>query len=84
MFTGPFQLFCSGFFSFMLVAPMMWWVGQSGRPNVMRTPNIFYENSCTAEEIERFRHQDVIENLGYTMMTQPGYGYHRQADPTSV
>jgi len=65
----------------VLVSPVLWWYSQIGRLNKNRTANIFYENNCTPEEVERFRHQDMIENLGWTMISQPGYGYHQNAEP---
>ena len=32
-FSHPLHIFCSGFFSFMIVSPMSWWIGQAGRLN---------------------------------------------------
>jgi len=80
----PFHVFCASFFSFMMLAPTLWWFSKAARQGQVRSANIFYENSCTPEEVERFRHQDMVENLGYTMVTQQGYGYFKQADPKSV
>ena len=57
IFSSPFHVFCSGFFSMMLVAPFSFWV-KNHKLAPTRSANIFYENDCSAEEIERFRHQD--------------------------
>lgn len=56
LFSHPFHIFCASFISATLVAPSLWWLKKSMRFNPLRNPNIFYENSCTPEEIERFRH----------------------------
>ena len=52
----PFHVFCSGFFSMMMVTPMTWWFYTQGTLNPDRPANIFYENDCTKEDIERYRH----------------------------
>lgn len=84
VFNSPLSVFCSGFFSIMMVTPVTWWFKTSARLNPKRASNIFYENDCSKEEIERFRHQDVIENMGMQMLATPGYGYHSQADPRGL
>jgi hypothetical protein len=56
VFNHPLHIFCSGFFSMMIVTPLTWWFKTQGRLNPKRAPNIFYENDCTKEEIERYRH----------------------------
>ena len=56
IFAHPFSIFCSTFFSLSLAAPTLWWLKKFAVINPVRNPNIFYENTCTAEEIERFRH----------------------------
>ena len=68
IFKHPLHIFSSFFFSAVLVAPTLWWFANASRMNPTRAPNIFYENTCTKEEIERYRHQDMIENLGQTMI----------------
>jgi hypothetical protein len=75
VFKHPMHVFNCGFFSLTLVSPVTWWLRTEGKLNSVRNANIFYENSCTKEEIERFRHQDMIEDLGSVMLTQKGYGY---------
>lgn len=55
-FSHPLHVFCSGFFSMMMVTPLSWWFKNAARLNPNRPSNIFYENDCTKEEIERFRH----------------------------
>ncbi len=55
-------------FSLFLVAPMAWWLYKQGRLNGANRPsNIFYENSCTPEDIARIKALDEIESLGNTM-----------------
>ena len=64
-------------FSFCTVAPMTWWLKMNGaRPqaHLDRSPNVFYLNDTTPEEIERIRHQDMVESLAYQMNSQPGFG----------
>ena len=78
--STPFHVFCAGFFSMMLVTPFTWWFKTTARMNAHRPANIFYENDCTKEEIERFRHQDMVEDMGLRMLAQPGYGYHQLTD----
>lgn len=72
----PANLFCCAWFGLMLVTPYSWMMGNMCKPGVhYKHHNIFYENGCTAEEIERFRHQDQVESMGQTFLTQPGQGY---------
>lgn len=56
IFTNPFSILCTTFFSLSIAAPTLWWLKHNAVINPMRNANIFYENSCTPEEIERFRH----------------------------
>ena len=63
-------------FGLFLVGPMTWWLYKQGRLNSSQSPaNIFYENGVTAEEVERIRHLDAIEQLAFQMQSTPGYGY---------
>lgn len=40
--------------SLFLIAPMTWWLYKQGRFNSQNRPaNIFYQNDCTPEEIQR-------------------------------
>jgi hypothetical protein len=65
-------------FGLLLVSPMSWWMYRHGRLNAAnRHANIFYENGVTQEEVDRIRHQDMIESLGVTMQSTPGYGYFK-------
>lgn len=44
----PKYFFLGGFFSFMIVAPISWWLYKNAKMNANKRPsNIFYENSCT-------------------------------------
>ena len=66
------------------VGPMMWWFQQNSRFNGNAQPaNIFYENSATKEEIERFQAQDQIEMLAHQMTAMPGYGLVTR-DPRNI
>lgn len=64
IFKHPLHVFCSGFFSIMLVTPISWWFKNHSMLNKTRPANIFYENGTTQEEIERFRMQDQMESIG--------------------
>ena len=72
----PGALFASSFLGLMFAAPMSWYLANYAKPGSnFKYANIFYENGCTPEEIERFRHQDMVEDLGQLMIAQPGCGY---------
>lgn len=58
-----------------LFAPMTWWIYKQGRLNATRHSNIFYENSCTPEEVHRIQALDAMENLASEMQARSGYGY---------
>jgi hypothetical protein len=83
-FSHPFHIFCAGFFSMSLVSPSIWWFKKAAVLNPVRPSNIFYENGCTPEEVERFRHQDEIEEMAQRMLATPGYGYHNLTDPRGL
>ena len=53
--THPYHIFLAAFFSIMVVSPLSWYMSNMAKMNSVRSPNIFYENSVTAEEVERFR-----------------------------
>ena len=82
-FVGrPYHLFLCTFFSAVLVAPTVWWFKKAATFGANRqAPNIFYMNDCTDEEIERYRHQDMIEELAEEMRISNGYGYATRKDP---
>jgi hypothetical protein len=68
--------FTGAFIGGMLIAPMSWWLIKQGRINAhARHSNIFYDNACSKDEIERIQHIDAIESLGATLAAQPAYGY---------
>jgi hypothetical protein len=77
----PMQFITPAVLSFTMIGPFSWWIYKTGKLNPARASNIFYENNTTADEIERFRHQDMIENIGIQMRAEPGFGYHNLADP---
>lgn len=63
---------------FTWIGPGTWWILKNGKLNAsVRPSNIYYENSVTREEVERFQHLDAIESLGSHMQAQPGYGYFK-------
>ena len=52
----------------MLLSPMTWWMKTNGRINSgNRHSNVFYENGVTQDEVDRIRHLDAIEALGFSM-----------------
>ena len=80
--TRPWHVFCSGFFGAVLLAPTTWWFSRKAVIGTERmAPNIFYTNDCTEEEIERYRHQDMIEDAAAKMKLEQGYGYAKRGDP---
>lgn len=64
----------AGFFTAALIAPISWFLYTRAIRFGSPAPNIFYENGTTAEEVERFRHQDEIERLGLELLSTPNYG----------
>ena len=79
--TRPWHVFCTGFFSSVLVAPFTWWfIRKATIGSERQAPNIFYTNDCTKEEIERYRHQDMIEEAASRMKLEHGYGYVKRGD----
>lgn len=83
--TRPWTVFCTAFFSVALVAPFSWWFMRHARMgNNRMAPNIFYQNDCTEEEIERYRHQDMIEEAAARMKLEHGYGYHKKGDQAFI
>jgi hypothetical protein len=82
--SHPYQIFLAGFFSLTIISPLSWYMSNMAKMNSLRSPNIFYENSCTAEEVERFRNQDAIERAAQQMKAQPGYGFFLQNDPKGL
>lgn len=79
----PYQILGGMVFSVLLVSPVTWWFKNQAVIKNLKNPNIFYENSCSADEIERYKQQDMVENLGFVMMTQRGFGYVHLPDPKS-
>mgnify|MGYP006889525018 CR=1 FL=1 len=63
-------------FSFFTIGPILYWMKLQGmRPGAHnRTPGIYYTDECSKDDIERFNHQDQVEQLAYQMGSQPGYG----------
>jgi len=67
------------------VAPMTWWMKTHARLNAQhRSNNVFYLNDTTKEEVDRIRHEDAVEALGFEMRAVPGYGIYNQQDPRHV
>ena len=51
---NPVHILTAAGFGLLLVAPTTWFYGRIARFNSKRHANIFYQNDCTKEEIERF------------------------------
>jgi hypothetical protein len=83
-FTNPFHIPLAGFFSAALIAPISWFYYTRAIRFGAPSSNIFYENGTTAEEIERFRHQDEIERLGIEMLSTQNYGLISQQDQAAL
>lgn len=67
---GPMRMWQGAFFFGSTLGPVTWWLMMQGgfMPGQHRRPhNIFYEDSCSTEEVARIRHLDEIENLAYNM-----------------
>ena len=84
VWSRPTQVVLSGFFGGMIVAPTTWWFSLQGKNGKLASPNIFYQNDCTQADVDRFRHQDMIEEAAELMKTQPGYGHHIRGDQISL
>lgn len=73
---APKHIFASVLFSTIGAGPALYWMKlqrmEGGRMN--KPAGVYYLDGTTEEEIERFRHQDQIESLAYTMDTMPGFG----------
>lgn len=81
----PYYVGCTAFFSVVLIAPFAWWLKRKGTiGGQKRSPNIFYQNDCTEEEIERYRHQDMIEDAAARMKLEHGYGYVKRGDQAFI
>lgn len=77
----PYYVGVTAFFSVMLVSPFSYWLMKNATIGTgRRAPNIFYQNDCTDEEIERYRHQDMIEEAAAIMKIEHGYGYCKRGD----
>ena len=52
----------------LTISPTTWWLYKRSKLNGGARPsNIFYEDSCTKDDIDRIRHIDMIESLGHQM-----------------
>lgn len=74
----PAPIIANLWFSFALYAPITWWYKTQcmDKNGIGKHSNIFYLDGTTPEEVERFRHQDMIESLGVTMIAGTrGAGY---------
>lgn len=74
---SPRHVAAGAIFSALTLGPMIWWLKlQGNRPGQMNRPvNIFYTNDASKEEIERFTHEDQVDQLAFQMSTLPGYGF---------
>ena len=55
VYSHPGQWLVSALMGIMMVSPITWWLRDVYKLGIFTSPNIFYENNCTPEEIERFR-----------------------------
>ena len=74
-FNHPMYVFAACVFTATVASPITWWYYSRVMTNAKKTANIFYENDTTAEEVDRFRHQDEVERLAYLILSQPNYGF---------
>lgn len=64
--SHPYSVIGTFFSSIVFLSPFTWWMMLRPEMDSNTTVNnVFYENNCTKEEIERYQMQDQIENLGY-------------------
>ena len=59
----------------MLIGPMTWVLKKSYWENKGGQANIYYDHTCTKEEVDRIRALDEMEILGNRMKTTDGFGY---------
>jgi hypothetical protein len=78
----PYTVFVAFMLSTFLISPFSWWFMRSATMGKNRMPsNVIYQDDTTNEEIERYRHQDMIEEAAMTMQLKQGYGYVKRGDP---
>ena len=83
--TRPLHVGLTAFFSCVLVSPFSWYFMKTATIGTNRmNPNIFYQNDCTEEEIERYRHQDQIEEAACQMKLEQGYGLVSRSEQSFI
>merc|ERR1712086_687273 len=65
--THPMYIFMSGLVTALVLAPSSWFLYESRLQMGRKNPFIYYENGCTQDDLDRFRHQDEIERLGFNL-----------------
>ena len=83
-FNHPLYVFAACFFTATIASPITWWYYTRSMTTQKKSSNILYENDTTAEEVERFRHQDEIERLAYEMLSSPNYGFVDNPEPGAL
>jgi len=61
----PYRIFSAFLMTATIVAPALYWIRLQIDPSLHTHANIFYENGCSKDEIERFRMQDEIERQAH-------------------
>ncbi len=63
-----------------IIAPAIWFIRSNMNIGGADQPNIFYEDTVSPEEVERFQMQDEIERQAHQMQVTPGFGYMPMLD----
>jgi hypothetical protein len=66
---SPQSMVVGAIFSFFTLGPMLWWLKLNGMSagQMNKPANVFYTDDCTKEEIERFTHQDQVDQITFSM-----------------
>jgi hypothetical protein len=69
MAGGPQSALVGAIFSFFTLGPILWWLKLNGNQagQMHRPSNVFYTDDATKEEIERFTHQDQVDQITFSM-----------------
>ena len=84
MSPKPYNIFASFVMTGLIIAPVSYWMSNQLNVSNHTHMNVFYENSCTADEIERYRMQDEIERQAKQMIATNGYGYVQLLDNRGI
>jgi hypothetical protein len=66
---GPKSFLIGSIFNFFTLGPILWWLKLNGNcaGQMNRPANVFYTADATKEEIERFTHQDQVDQITFSM-----------------